>query len=164
MEFFWTFLDLFWIFKILPSKYFLFWLFPIKIFYFFGILTFKKIPKKEISIPSVKNFVPFFCSLKNYLKRKLSSYLSISQKGNFHSTCQNFCVTFLLPKKMPKKEIFILLVNFLKRKLPFYLSNFCSTFWLPRRTPKKEISFLGKSQNRNSKKGNSKKGNFLMLT
>ena len=133
----------------MPSKYFLFWLFPIKIFYFFGILTFKKFqkrklpvkifPKKETSIPSVKNFVPLFYSLKNYLKRKLSSYLSISQKRNFHSTCQNFCITFLLQKKMPKKEIFILLVNFLKRKLPFYLSNFCSTFWLPGRTPKKEI-------------------------
>ena len=40
---------------------------------------------------------------------------------------------------MPKKEFFILPVNFPKRKLLFYLSNFCSTFWLPRRTPKKEI-------------------------
>ena len=29
-----------------------------------------------------------------------------SQKGNFHSTCQKNYVTFLLPEKIPKKEIF----------------------------------------------------------
>ena len=132
-----------------PIIIFLFWIFPIKIFFFFAILTLKEIPKKEITcqnsfqkenfhsicqkfcvtnlllekLPKKAIFIPSV----NFPKRKLPFYLS------------KICVTFLLPEKMPKKEIFISPVNFLKRKLPFYLSNFCSTFWLLMRTPKKEI-------------------------
>ena len=98
-----------------PSKYFLFWIFFIKMFSFLAFWLSKKFqkrkspvkifPKKETSILPVKKFASLICSLKNYPKRKYSFHLSTSKKGNFHSICQVFVPLFCFLGECPKRKI-----------------------------------------------------------
>ena len=114
-----NFLELIVFFWILPSKYFLFWVFPIKYFIFWHS-DFKKIPKMEITCQNP------------------------SQKGNFHSTCQKNYVTFLLPEKIPKKEIFFIKIYPKKEiaiKLLSQKGNIPSKS-LPKRKPSHQNPFL----------------------
>ena len=111
--------------------------FAIKIFPFLevshqNISFFRCFPSKYFLFGKFLAFLFF----KNIQKRKSPVKLFPKKEISIPSVKKN-CTTFLLPEKLPKKEILISPVNSLKRELPFHLSKFLRHFFAPKKNAKK---------------------------